>query len=61
MAATAAAGMKAVRTLRPIMRAHLKAQPALLAAWNTASRVARSTPAAEAGTATPPATPPSGT
>ena len=36
------AGMKAVRILRPIMREHLKDDPALLAAWNSAARVARS-------------------
>ena len=39
------AGMKAVRILRPIMREHLKDDPALLAAWNSAARVARSAPA----------------
>ena len=39
--AAAAAGMRAVRTLRPLMRVHLKASPALLAAWNLAARVER--------------------
>jgi hypothetical protein len=41
----ARAGMKAVRILRPIMREHLKNDPALLEAWNRAARVARSAPA----------------
>jgi hypothetical protein len=39
--AAAAAGMKVVRTLRPLMRVHLKANAALLAAWNLAARVER--------------------
>ena len=57
MAATAAAGMKAVRTLRPIMRVHLKNDPALLAAWNAAARVERARPPEPA----PATAPPSGT
>ena len=58
--AAAAAGMRAVRTLRPLMRVHLKAQPALLAAWNLAARVERvpRTSGTGSGGSTPP--PPSG-
>lgn len=41
MRATAKAGIKAVRALRPIMRVLLKNDEALLAAWNAASRVER--------------------
>lgn len=41
LAATAEIGMKAVRTLRPLMRVHLKADPALLTAWKLAARVER--------------------
>ena len=37
--------MSVVRTLRPIMRVHLQSNPALLAAWNSVSRVVRSHPA----------------
>ena len=43
--AATTAGMSAVRTLRPIMRVHLQSNPALLAAWNSVSRVVRSHPA----------------
>jgi hypothetical protein len=48
-------GMRAVRILRPIMREHLKDDPALLAAWNSASRVARSAPAEAPAPPQPPA------
>ena len=61
LAATAAAGMRAVRTLRPLMRVHLKAEPALLAAWNLAARVERPPKRATAPTPPPPVVePPSG-
>jgi hypothetical protein len=62
LAATAAAGMKVVRTLRPLMRVHLKGQPALLAAWNLAARVERPPKRATAPTPPPPPVvePPSG-
>ena len=39
LAATVAEGLKTIRTLRPLMRVHLKANPALLEAWNLASCV----------------------
>jgi hypothetical protein len=39
--AAAAAGMRAIRTLRPLMRVHLRGSEALLAAWNLAARVER--------------------
>ncbi len=52
-------GLKAVRILRPMMREHLKDDPALLAAWNGASRVARSAPK-ESGDTPPPPVPPAG-
>jgi hypothetical protein len=61
LAAMAAAGMKAVRTLRPLMRVHLKTQPALLAAWNLAARVERPPKASgsgSGGTTPPPVLPP---
>ena len=48
----ASQGLKFVQLLRPIIREKLKAQPALLAAWNLAARVARR------GAAEPVATPP---
>jgi hypothetical protein len=63
LAATAAAGMKIVRMLRPLMRVHLKADPALLAAWNLAARVERPPKRAkteEPPVENPPATTPSG-
>ena len=34
-------GLQLIQQLRPMMRVHLKNQPALLEAWNLASRVAR--------------------
>jgi hypothetical protein len=52
-------GLKAVRILRPMMREHLKDDPALLAAWNSAARVARSA-AKEPGDTPPPPEPPAG-
>lgn len=52
--ATAKAGMKAVRALRPIMRVLLRDNEALLAAWTLASRVERP----PSSTPQPPATPP---
>jgi hypothetical protein len=39
--AAAAAGMKAVRALRLLMRVHLRSNPALLSAWKLAARVER--------------------
>jgi hypothetical protein len=61
--AVARRGMDLVRQLRPMVRARLKSQPALVAAWDLASRVE----AAGSNPATPPAggggsgsTPPSG-
>ena len=53
LAATVAAGLKTIRTLRPLMRVHLKADPALLAAWKLAARVER--PPKSAKTPAPPA------
>ena len=56
--AATAEGMSAVRALRPIMRAHFASDPALLAAWNSVSRVVRSHPAEAPEEPEAPANPP---
>jgi hypothetical protein len=57
--AAGAAGLKAVQELRTMMRVHLRPDPHLLAAWQSAARVERSArKKAEASTPTP--LPPSG-
>ena len=58
VALAAKAGMDFVRQLRPMVRARLKDNPALAAAWELAARVARG--AAGAEQASTPAPPPAG-